>query len=224
MESIISIKKEYEELEKSFEQDLRTLNSIILFSDEDLEGNCYYHWSNPGVGFISDWSFIYKRLNYYSLLKKRQSKKIIEIGFNAGHSALVFLNSMEKDSSLLIFDLCEHTYTESAFSFLKSKYPQVRDLIKGDSRTSIKKWILDNREEIGTFDIIHIDGGHEKEIISYDILHTDALLKPGGILILDDTQLGEVNQFILSLIQMNYSFIYQIPTFGFSHCFLQKSF
>ena len=59
-------------------------------------------------------------------------------------------------------------------------------------------------------------------IIQSDIFYGDILLKKGGIMILDDTQLKCIEDSIPQLLSRGYSFAYQIPTFGFSHVCLVK--
>jgi len=49
-----------------------------------------------------------------------------------------------------------------------------------------RQWVRDNCSE-GGFDVVHIDAGHTAADAENDILATWPLLRPGGVLIADDT-------------------------------------
>ena len=49
-------------------------------------------------------------------------------------------------------------YIKSKFSHIKFEY------IEGDSVVTIPKWMEHHNECIGTYDIVHVDGGHENDV------------------------------------------------------------
>ena len=209
----------YTEREQMIQFWARQLDQIVEKEGEDLEGNCFYH----GNTRMTSWFFLYKKINFVNVLLDNNVKKMIEIGFNAGHSGVVFLSALPKDGSILFFDLNDHKYAKPCYNLLKASFSQVKDFIAGDSRETIKKYLQDNPNEVGTFDCVHVDGGHSKEVALSDVAYSDILLRKGGIMILDDTQLKDIENLIPMLLENKYTFVYQIPTYGFSHVCLMKN-
>lgn len=108
-------------------------------------------------------------------------KNIAEIGFNAGHSCACFLILFPK-STITIFDLCEHPYTERCFDLLNTMFPNRIKLIKGDSTQTVPSF---NTHD---YDLVHIDGGHFEDIPFHDLNNTyNQLLSDKGFIIYDDT-------------------------------------
>ena len=130
---------------------------------------------------------------------------------------------MPEDGHMIVFDICDHSYSIPCANYLSLKHPQMKHLYAGDSRKTLPTYIQLHPEEKESYDLIHIDGGHSQDILSSDLFNSDYLLKKGGILILDDTQLGEMQLFIPILLEKGYVFLFQIPTFGFMHAFFEKT-
>ena len=213
----------YTSLEKDLHEDVFILNELVKESQEELEGNCFYHGAKPGEELLTSWFLRYKRMNLAYCIKSRSCKKVLEIGFNAGHSAAIFLHALPEDGELVIFDLCNHSYTIPCANFLSNRHSQFKKMFVGDSRNTLSKFIELNPSEKETYDVIHVDGGHSTGILGSDLLHADLLLKRGGLLILDDTQLNEMQSYVPRILDNGYTFVYQIPTFGFMHTFFEKS-
>ncbi len=211
--------KRYDTYEPLIHQHVVEIGKIVQNLGENLEGNSFFH----GNTFMTSWFFVYKRINFLNIVLDNNVKKMAEIGFNAGHSAVVFLAALPITGSITFFDLNDHRYAFPCFSYLKRQYPQVGDFIPGDSRKTLPEFVHKHQDEIETFDCIHVDGGHSDDIIQSDIFYADMLLKKGGIMILDDTQLKCIEDIIPALLSKGYTFAYQIPTFGFSHVCMVKS-
>jgi ADP-heptose:LPS heptosyltransferase/predicted O-methyltransferase YrrM/Tfp pilus assembly protein PilF len=109
---------------------------------------------------------------------------IMEIGFNAGHSAEIFLQN-NKNLTLTSFDLGGHTYVSTAKEYIDATYPNRHTLILGDSRKTIPYYLKNNKDV--KFDFIFIDGGHEYEIAKTDIENCFHLAHKDTIVALDDT-------------------------------------
>lgn len=131
----------------------------------------------------------------YNLLKLSENKsKICEIGVNAGHSLLLMV-SANPEAEYLIFDLNGHAYTKPCVDYIKNAYPSTKITeVYGDSNVTLKQYIESN--ELHTFDLIHIDGGHETETVENDFTHTQKLLTKDGIVIFDDYNFGNIKTVI----------------------------
>jgi len=224
MLSIENAKELYLEKEKGFKIHIdeldKRIQEKIKESSEIMEGNSFYHTGN---WLQSDWFFIYKRINLLNVVVDNNIKKMIEIGFNGGHSAVLFLSVLPQDGEICFFDLNKHSYVEPCYSYLKSKFPQMKELISGDSRKTLPKYIQENPDEVGKYDCVHVDGGHTLETVLSDIAHSDILLKNRGIMILDDMQTDFMSDIIKQMLDLKYyTFIYQIPTYIYPHCCLMK--
>jgi len=115
------------------------------------------------------------------LVRKYKPKNILEIGFNGGHSSLLFLiNSSAKITS---FDLGSNKYVDDGKNHIDKYYSSRHKLIKGNSLNTIPKFKLENNEK---FDMIFIDGGHEYNTAIGDLKNCLELAHKNTIVILDD--------------------------------------
>jgi hypothetical protein len=222
MESSKEAERIYQEVEWQVAKHLEVLTAIIRDCNEDLEGNCFFDNAKAGDNFVSFWWMFYKRVNLVNLIKSKAPQKVAEIGINAGHSALLILHSLQPTAQLHIFDLNNHKYSRKAFEYLAAQYPQLREMVVGDSTVSLPQFIKVRPEEVGTYDIIHVDGGHQQEVVYSDVFYADLLLKSGGVMILDDTNIPYIQTMIERMLKKGYTFLHQLPTFGYMHCFLVK--
>jgi predicted O-methyltransferase YrrM len=131
----------------------------------------------------------------HNLLKLAEGKsKICEIGVNAGHSLLLMV-SVNPTAEYLLFDLGGHGYTRPCVEYIKNAYPSAKITeIYGDSNLTLVDYVKTNK--LHTFDLIHIDGGHETHTVMSDFIYTQFMLKQGGIVVFDDYNFGNIKEVV----------------------------
>jgi hypothetical protein len=188
-----SIIEEYKAKNHKIQLYLEELKTIIEDSNEILEGNCFYHHRTLKLceGMYQ------KQLNLFWCGKQSESN-ICEIGFNAGHSAmLLLLGNDNKSINFTIFDVGSHAYTNPCLNYIKNKFSHVNfEYIEGDSTITIPERLKTNQEIIGKYDFVHVDGGHSEHCISNDMKNADILVKLNGLIIIDDTNAAHINKHV----------------------------
>jgi hypothetical protein len=163
---------------------LEALNRRVADSKETMEGNIFY-WDReddfegrpPAANLASARRNLWRATRF-----KRQ---FLEIGFNAGHSALLALSS---NPSLTYHgvDIGVHSYTVPCVDFLKQEFPGRVHFWPGDSR-EVLPYLATRRGDLD-FDIFHVDGGHTDELCRADVANCLRLARGGRgkHLLLDD--------------------------------------
>ena len=131
----------------------------------------------------------------YNLLKLSENKsKICEIGVNAGHSLLLMISN-NPTAEYLIFDLNAHIYTKPCMEYIKNAYPSTKITeVYGDALLTLKEYVKNN--ELHTFDLIHVDGGHGMHNVVSDFIYTQELLTTEGIVVFDDYNYNNIRDVI----------------------------
>jgi predicted O-methyltransferase YrrM len=168
-----------------FDAVCKDLETIISSTGEPLEGNCvYYHNTLTRFERLKNKQ---ENLKTVAMYNNKKDAKFCEIGFNAGHSAALFMIHAPR-AEYTFFDLGEHKYTKPCFEYLRSKFPETpAKMVFGDSRLTLPLWIQTCREQLGTFDVVHVDGGHSESCAVSDLAAAIMLVRKGGIVIMDDT-------------------------------------
>jgi predicted O-methyltransferase YrrM len=109
-------------------------------------------------------------------------RRIAEIGFNGGHSAVNFLG-VRSDIELVSFDLGEHDYVEYARQFVEQTFPGRHTLILGDSRITVPSY---SKEGHAHFDLLLIDGGHDYAVAAADLRNARSLAAANTLVLMDD--------------------------------------
>ena len=117
------------------------------------------------------------------IVKQKSVLNVMEIGFNAGHSAELFLSS-NPQINLVSFDIGIHNYVKYGKAFIDKKYPNRHELIIGNSLKTIP---LYSKKYDNKFDLIFIDGGHSYEVAKNDLLNCKNLSHEKTLIIMDDT-------------------------------------
>ena len=106
-----------------------------------------------------------------------KNSKILQIGFNAGHSTVLMLNA-RNDVTITSVDIGKNYIHECNESVNKS-FPGRHTLIIGDSLEVIPKL----KEE---FDLFFIDGGHQYDVVRGDLENCYNLGRSGSYILMDD--------------------------------------
>lgn len=209
----------YSATRSTIETHLANLELIIVSSGQSLEGNSFY---------------VHNTLHRYDELLTKQvnlfwqgkqaSSRICEIGFNAGHSALLMLVGREASPiDFTIFDIGSHKYTRPTLEYMKVQFPHARmEYIEGDSTVTMSAWIAENSQNVHSYDLVHVDGGHSEHCIRNDLQNAIILVKPGGIVIVDDTNVSYINDYVNSYIASGMCVEVDVfPTQGYPHRILR---
>lgn len=159
------------------------LHAICKDIGEHVEGNCFTEHMNIDKKIDK---LIYKQLNHFSL--GLDATNVMEIGFNAGHSSLLYLLA-NPNSKLTIFDICTHKYVLPCFEYLQSVFPGRLQIFPGDSTKTVPEFYIKNPDV--KFDVIHIDGAHFGDIPNKDFYNS--LKLASGVIVWDDTQIKTLN-------------------------------
>jgi len=157
------------------------LLAVIQNSGEYLEGNIY----NYGYDMTYTSEYYAKQKNVILCATNPNVKKVLEIGFNSGFSTLLMLLS-NPNINITCVDINIHSYTVPCYNIIKSYFGDRINLLIGDS-TLVLPTIKD------TFDLIHIDGAHDTVTAEKDIINSIALCNDNCILIMDDTDMDDLN-------------------------------
>lgn len=195
---------------------IANIASILDKLGERVEGNLICDITSDNLTDQANESKI------YNLLKLAEGKsKICEIGVNAGHSLLLMV-SVNPNAEYLLFDLGGHSYTRPCVEYIRNAYPSTKITeVYGDSNLTLREYVATG--ELNTFDMIHIDGGHETHTVVNDFIYTQFMLKQDGIVVFDDYNFGNIknvvdyyiNKKVITkytdqLIETNLHYIYKI--------------
>ena len=178
---------------------LQNLSNIIENYDEHVEGNLICDKTARNWDLKRNGNKI-KNLQYLC----KNKRKIVEIGVNGCHSLLLML-LVNPDAEYLLFDLNYHQYTVPTINYIKSAFPNTKiNVIFGNSVETINKYIMENPNDLNSYDLFHLDGGHTENIFAYDYHHSKFLLnKENGIVIFDDYKEPSIQNFIHRKISEN---------------------
>ncbi|MDO8640358.1 MAG: class I SAM-dependent methyltransferase, partial [Nitrosarchaeum sp.] len=180
--TLVRLMKNYSDEELFNDPILQELNQLAL-SYSNVEGNLLYEHPLKSMSDSFNVAFYEKRYNLFQLAKSRT--KILEIGFNAGHSLLLMLTA-NPDIESLSFDLNFHAYTRPCFDFLKRYFPKI-DIRFGDSREEVANYCNENPKK---FDMIHVDGSHDVNFAAIDYENVKKLATQDTIVVFDDASRG----------------------------------
>jgi hypothetical protein len=154
---------------------IKTLNGFIKESGEVLEGGIFY-WDKDDNYYENSPtpSLAPARRNLWRATRFKRS--LLEIGVNAGHSALLAL-SVNRELIYHGVDINSHRYTKPCVAYLMSEFPGRVQYYPGDSR-EVLPYLATHRPELA-FDLFHVDGGHTDELCRTDVSNCIRLARGG---------------------------------------------
>jgi hypothetical protein len=151
----------------AFRERLRCIAEIVKHSGESLEGNIFYrdgderYAERPPADELAP-----ARRNVWRAVRFKE--RLLEVGVNAGHSALLALSSSARLEYYGV-DIMSHAYTAECVDFLKGEFPGRVHLFPGDSR-EVLPWLVNRRADLA-FDVFSVDGGHTSEVCQSDMMN-----------------------------------------------------
>ena len=183
-----SYNPQYDVWPAQFLDHLRHLNEIASGTGEPLEGNlCYFHCQQDFKYSPPDPRRGERRETFLRALAGRS--RLLEIGFNAGHSTLLALT--HSNASVTSVDNCSHAYTEPTAAHLQDAFPGRLRFFPLDSR---RMPAISRELGLGTHDMIYIDGGHGPDVFASDIATAITFSKPGTLVLVDDLYVPAIRQ------------------------------
>lgn len=110
-------------------------------------------------------------------------KRVMEIGFNAGHSAERWLQ-MRPEVEVVSFDLGAHRYIDMCKREVDRQFPGRHELVLGDSAQTVPGY-----SKHDSFDLIFIDGDHSYEAAKRDLDNCKRFAGARTIIVMDDTHM-----------------------------------
>ena len=170
-------------------QIIRNINAAVVASGEALEGNyCYFHEQPISERTPPDLRRSWKR----EVLRaaSRAGYKALEVGFNAGHSAVIMLDANPL-LHLTSIDIGSHRYTEPCANVVGSHFSERFSFQVGNSKSQLAKF---DEETARQFDIIHIDGRHDEGAVADDLGWVVRSALPGCCIIVDDAYVEQIER------------------------------
>jgi len=158
---------------------LLDLKEIIFGLGEALEGNIFFRHQASSLNELEP-HFLGKR-RCLALLATVHNN-VVEIGFNAGHSAMLML-SANPNLQLTSIDLGNHKYTIPCFDYLNQKFGNRNKLVVSDSSQAFP--LLNPQDRQATLFII--DGGHSLNMAETDLFNCIQFGRKGSVILFDDT-------------------------------------
>jgi len=121
---------------------------------------------------------------YGSVAQRTEISHICEIGFNAGHSAILFLNS-DKTNKLTSFDSGTLPWSPISSNFISFLFPNRFSYITGNSVESVAEF-ASRVESDELCDLFHIDGDHGMIVPFIDLTNARQASRTGATIIMDD--------------------------------------
>ena len=126
-----------------------------------------------------------------TIAKRCKPLKMMEIGMNAGHSVVAYLELIP-DLVVHAVDICEHPYVKDCAEALEAEYGDRFQFGQCDSQTI-------NKDGLIGYDIVRIDGGHHIANVASDY----DKCKVSGVkyIIFDDMEMVQIRDLVLHIVR-----------------------
>lgn len=112
-------------------------------------------------------------------------RTVCEIGFNVGHSALIWLANNAR-VRVVAFDMCSSACVRHMAAYLNAAYGDRLELHCGDSVSSVREYASE-AAHAGMCDVLLVDGGHEGDVPLHDLRNFRVLARrERHVLLMDD--------------------------------------
>jgi hypothetical protein len=183
---------------------LEELNRIAVSTDEQIEGSLFNAHLVRELPLAPMAVYRYKRRNYVKYVAS--GRRLLEIGFNAGHSALLALIGNPYLTYTGV-DIGKYRYTRLCYEFLKQKFGSRIEVFIGDSREILP------RVESGIYDLLHIDGGHSAAVSHADLATLIKVADINSHILIDDASADYIVPVISFYILTGHLSSEQLPGF-----------
>ena len=115
----------------------------------------------------------------------RAVRTVCEVGFNAGHSATVWLHGL--DTQLKTFDVFRLPYSNASREFIDQQYSGRVEFISGPSQRTVPHYIKRHRDGVApACDVWFIDGDHSRTAPEEDLRNALLVASDDAVIIADD--------------------------------------
>jgi predicted O-methyltransferase YrrM len=199
------------------------LHNIMAAAGGTPEGNSFYIH-----GTLQRWDALLPKQGNLLYAGSTAERRIMEVGFNGGHSAVLFLlgaASAGRAPNLTVFDLGEHRYMRPALDYVRRAFPGVAvEDVLGDSRLQMPLWLSRHPEAVTAYDLVHVDGGHWESCLFSDMAVAVACVRPGGLLVVDDTNMPTMAALVNAWVETG---VFErlpgaLETSGYQHAVLRR--
>lgn len=173
---------------EQYEKDMKMISKIIknsyidkIYNEWKTTINGVSHKMNSNIS-PEECIFIHK------LIKANKPKRVFEFGMANGMSSMIIVNALHRvgGEMLMSNDPFQKTQWKSIGLYNVKQVQKVNN--SSIEHKHIEKLSSDSFNDVPSdyFDMVLVDGAHDKENVIYDINNSKRILKKGGILILDD--------------------------------------
>lgn len=128
---------------------------------------------------------------YWNVARGPTVRNICEVGFNAGHSAAVFLNA-NPQANMYSFDIGQFPYTRGNSKLMKEIFPTRFEYVSGPSEVTVPEFGQSRPDT--KCDIISVDGDHSTEGTFNDLVNFRKLASCRNWVLMDDAGWNSTNK------------------------------
>ena len=168
-----------------------------LFTLRSIEATAGFNEANEDL-FSTDYVTSNWAIAWWVYELGSSQQRVLEIGSFEGRSAWLWSRILPPGSSLTCVDLgFAGTFERNTAALRESGF--LRQVLGG--RASVRA--LFDLDPDQPFDLVYIDGSHKADHVLADIVMSDALLRSGGLMLLDDFEWSGVSEPLRLFLQIN---------------------